>query len=289
MAQRYYQEGGEEMRKYIWWIIGGGSLLLGMVLLTAAFFGGAKGIYLSDDGFEVAGDTIVIEETVKGGFTSVDIDCDIGEIELRASKDGSYGYRLEYTDDYFHSNQLEVINGTLTVTNRHTDKTWTVNRSIPWKYDPVYKLSVTYPAGTKFDNVDAVNALGTIRLNDFETDSLNVTANLGDVRASNVISYGTVMTLDLGHLDFDGELYGGTDIRASLGDVNINTDVAEEEYEFIFDVELGNITIGGKNIRADNGKVTGGSGRNSLRVNCDLGSIDIDFGKRNESYESSRK
>ncbi|MDR2360990.1 MAG: DUF4097 domain-containing protein [Oscillospiraceae bacterium] len=284
------------MKKEIWWIIGGTSLVLGLILIAFASFGGAGGIYITDNGLEIVGETIVKEETIRAGFTAVNVYCDLSEVEMRPSADGSYGYKITYTDSHFADVSAEVAGGTLTISNKNI-KPWTVNLSLPWVIGAEFKLVITYPANSTFERVDIESALGTVRLNDFETETLNVTADCGDVSADGVVSRNTEMNLEMGKLkfagtlydhtelslacgdlSFDGELYGYTDVVAHLGNVSINTAVPEEDYAFDLEVSLGNITVGGRSASGST-SVIGGTGDNSLRVKCDLGNIDVTFAR----------
>lgn len=127
-----------------------------------------------------------------------------------------------------------------------------------------------------------------------ELEDLTVYADLGDVELDGIAVQTAELTLDLGSLTgawsdrkpvcgcggrsgrcgAQRESRGETVVNASLGSVSLDLEGAESEYRYDLSVDLGKLTVNGKDFESE---VSGGRGDDSLEVYADLGDVNVTF------------
>lgn len=249
---------------------------------------GLTGAYWHNGGWESAGtggwDSL--EERDLESFQNINIDVSLGDVDFVAADD--FGVGLQWnTEDELH---YEVKNGTLRVWD---DKIPHFGMN-PGMGSSAY-VTVYFPAGTVFDRVEVVTGLGDAMLGEFETQDLDVTADLGDVDLSNVAAGQAELNLSLGNLDaygfttekkltvtadlgnvlLDGDFRGKTEINADLGNVEVYTKLPARDYSYDLDADLGDVTVDDTK-QKDHETHSGGD--HTLTVDADLGNITVYFG-----------
>lgn len=161
-----------------------------------------------------------------------------------------------------------------------------------------YKVKLYLPENYQFDNVKIDAGAGVINIEDLFTNTANFNLGAGKVDIENIvvsrkfdINGGTgVVYIESGaiyNMDFDmgvGEVNvtafvaGNSTISAGIGALKLNLLGVEDDYTLKLTKGLGNINVDKKNISKE---TTIGSGKNTIKVEGAIGSIDILFSNSN--------
>lgn len=237
-------------------------------------------------------DYIAKEDKNIDDFRNIKVDTDFYDIELIPSSE----YRVKYTYiEDLKVPKISVENGTLYFKAEDNDD----KSFLKFFNNDKQRLSlkIFYPKEKKFEKIDIDNGLGNVKVAELNCDSLdmnidlgaiklidviaqntNLDLELGDIETENLISEGIIIDNEKGNVELGGKLAGKTEIECEMGNVEIETSLSQEEYNYSLNINLGNVTVNGTTIEF--GSVSNFvEAENDITVNCELGDIDIDFGK----------
>ena len=202
-------------------------------------------------------------------FTSIDVDADIASVNIVQGDE----YKIEWSVHRSGVPSYDVKDGVLKVTQKHPHKNITGEHSC--------RITITMPENINLDRTE-------------------IDADVGDVKIKGVTSKKTTITADVGTVNLENCQMGDSSIEADVGDVrlylcefkdltvsadvgSINIDAAQDLSDYSFDLEasVGDIHINNEHMRKRFEKH--GSGKYKIDADCDVGSMEINFSKGNET------
>jgi len=274
-------------------IVAGILVIVGALIAGIGFFlGGMKPIGVTSNGLVIDGSSTknMVQVNEKySDVTSVKVNIDAAELTLQEgdsfSLQGSYNSSYQ---DYSFTQQDGVLN----ITGSSTKKgIWLLGG---WN-SANDNLTLTYPKGTKFDDMDITVSLGSLNINTLDTSSLEVSLDAGSLKGNNIstdtytasfhlgsctldqfslkdsgnlsldagslsLSGSTANNLSvdshLGSVDIAGTLTGKTSLGLDLGSLTLSLDNAESESSYSVSSDLGSVKINGTDMGNSVSKTT---------------------------------
>lgn len=220
-------------------------------------------------------------------LTALDINVDMADVIFKEGDD--FGADLSWHDDRTRL-YSEINDGILSV----------------WEEDHISfgpgpdvqggTVTITYPAGTRFDDVHASTAMGSITLSRFGAGSLTVEANMGSLSISNVTAEYADLNLDMGDVTSknftvsglvtahssmgDIELAGTfhkMDLSANMGSIEVDTALPKSEYNWDLSADMGDLSVDGTSESDWDHSYIGGDGDNEIIARCSFGDVTLRF------------
>lgn len=303
-------------------LIAAGMIAFGLALAGFAYLMGADtsirvgswGNSWNDNWSYKSANKMEINEKQLEDFHTIDLDVFSQAVQIQPGAEFSLHsvYNGEYTKvDY------QVKNGVLTFKETELKKYfgWSIVGVQDFFMNGRTRgtLIITYPVGSRFDNVTIKSNMAGIRVEDMNAGRLNIDADMGTVELNNV--HGASLDVDtdmgsislkkssfdviklkcdlgeidadgllcrknftaegnMGSIDLEGEFLGETRITCDLGDVDISLRGSREDYRYDLDTDLGGVEIDGVDYGS---RAKSDSGENYLYVENSLGGIQIEF------------
>ncbi|MDR2587482.1 MAG: DUF4097 domain-containing protein [Coriobacteriales bacterium] len=294
-------------------IVAVGLILVGGILGTIGYaLGGLKAVNLTSQGVIVASDEGGVLASVDEQWdeiTGLDINLDVLDLELVPGDTfkltGSYDSRLMDL-------RVSEDDGVLTVRSTYRER-WGFGLFGIHETDLGPGLTLTYPRGTKFEQVSVSGDFGELRVEGLDARSLKTELSAGSFTGRDItvqelevdldagsaeldglevvdsarmlMSAGRLdlkdstvenlsATCNMGDFDFSGTLSGRADIKMNLGDLDMRLDVAERDMAYSIESSMGSATLNGRNARSST-QSDASSPKLTLDVSLDMGSADI--------------
>ena len=274
----------------------------GLLAMTGWFMGGDTSMEYTRNGHTVVLSPFGIRSIYRGSetpnqaraggvnvadapsFHTISIDVSLADVTLMQSD--SYSVELDWSYDW-NALEYSLEDGVL--------KVWDKNRTSPRAHgENRASVTICYPDGTKLGGVDVTAAMGEVDLYGLTAEQLTVKANMGSVTLDGGKLGSADLDLDMGELEASGlEVSGLTqatnrmgslylegslrdmDLNCDMGSITVYTDLAQSEYRYDLDVNMGSLSYG--NLRSDGKAVSGGSGDYSVTARCSMGDMLIHF------------
>ena len=207
--------------------------------------------------------TAVVQKELEA-FTEVEVDLELGNVVLQTGE--TYGMELDWWGDGY---TLDYRNedGTLEI--------WSESSALRGLSMSGCGVVITVPAGIELEDLSVYADLGDVELDRIAVRTADLTLDLGSLTGHGVtVSRSVDVEADLGDVELSGDLRGETIVNASLGSVSLNLEGAESEYRYDLSVDLGKLTVNGKDFETE---VSGGRGDDFLEVYADLGDVNVTF------------
>ncbi len=222
------------------------------------------------------------------------------EVESLKIEAGGCQFQTEESDD--HSFYVETENadrfqayledGVLCIRITTASKSWNdwgklgtckVTLYVPEDYH--YRdVDIELGAGVlEFEELDADRVsmkvgAGQIVAEDLRADSLEAEIGMGQLELENVYVQGLKADIGMGDLTVEGILDGDVDVSCSMGNVDIEIEGSQKDFNYTIEGSMGNIDLGsasysgfGVSKRIDNGA------RKNMEIECEAGNITISF------------
>lgn len=282
------------LRKFL--IVCGIVISVGLLLsLIGWILGGIRGLigvedkvsWISFGGHGEEARTMKVEP-----FSSIDLDCDMGSVELIRSD--NFSVELNY-DKKIGAPEVEVEGGTLAVTSQaHRD--WWFDLSIFKGRDYAdTKVKIYYPEGTVFKNVQLENDMGDLNLKGIQAENVDVASNCGDVKldgviadslridcdmgstdARNIQTKGVDVEANMGNVKLAGALGGITKISCDMGECVLETELDKKSYSIHTDIDMGDCSIDGQDVGSAH-TIVNDAAENKIEVESNAGDVEINF------------
>lgn len=282
------------MRKFL--IVCGIVISVGLLLsLVGWILGGMKGLagvedkvsWISFGGHGAEARSMEVEP-----FSSIDLDCDMGSVELIQSD--SFSVEMSY-DKKVGAPEVAVEGETLDITSQW-HKGWWLNFNVFKGRDYAdTKVKIYYPKGTVFKNVQLENDMGDINLKGVQAEAINVVSNCGDVKldgievdslrmecdmgdmdAQNIQTKGVDVEANMGNIKLTGALGGTTKVSCDMGECVLETKLDKKSYSIHTDIDMGECSINGQNVGSAH-TIVNDTAENNINVESNAGDVEINF------------
>lgn len=209
--------------------------------------------------------TAVVQKELEA-FTEVEVDLELGNVILQTGE--TYGMELDWWGDGY---TLDYRNedGTLEIWSESS-----ALRGLSMSGCGA-RVVITVPEEAELEDLTVYADLSDVELDGIAVQTAELTLDLGSLTGRGVtVSRSVDVEADLGDVELSGNLRGETVVNASLGSVSLNLEGAESEYRYDLSVDLGKLTVNGKDFESE---VSGGRGDDSLEVYADLGDVNVTF------------
>ncbi|MEL7654411.1 MAG: DUF4097 family beta strand repeat-containing protein [Bacillota bacterium] len=116
---------------------------------------------------------------------------------------------------------------------------------------------------------------GDVTISDVTVDYGDLNLDLGKLTAKNLDSNGLKVKNDSGDINLQGTLLGTTDITCNMGKVTVEPGAPKDQFNYELKADLGKVTVGGESV---SGSISSSAAaKNTLKVNTDMGDININF------------
>jgi len=299
------------MRKAAIWIVALCLIVAGAGLAWTGLTLGARTQYsMSWQGLRpVEQARYALEETEIGAFGSVDVACDLADVEFFPSDAWTLEYELFDLD---REPEWSVEGGVLQV-RAVSRSSSSINLS--FGSSGRSRLRVGFPEGSEFTDVSIVSDLGSLSMagvsaqsaqitldvgsldmQDCSFGSAQITMDLGDFRATGLVTKSADIRMSLGALTVHGCDMSGTSVITAkqgdvliegavtgdftaandIGDIDLAVDGDKGDYSYQLTVDLGSIHVDGRE-QGKSANVQAPGAKNIIRATCDLGSIHVRF------------
>ena len=287
----------------------------GIIATVGTVMGGMKPIAITKNGPVIFGigsaDFIDVDEKY-GNVTEVIIESDI--MDIRFMEGSSFSLKGQYNSGIM-SLDISEKNGVLTIRAKNLNNNW-------WGFgwwgfglfdQPTQELTLTYPRGTKFKNVDVSADLGSLKIDGFEAETLSVSLAWGDFSGSSItvgsmearLNVGSCTIRDMtatgaavfnmdsgslylrdssinnltatnnvGNIEFSGSLKGKARFELDFGALDIRLQNAEKDLSYTIKTDLGSISINGRNFGSP-ARSTASSPVCTLEITTSVGSVTL--------------
>lgn len=294
-------------------IIAAAVAVIGLIMAIVGFvLGGMQSISVSADGINLTtkdNSHSRFNQTYTG-VTSIDVKVDLRDVILRE------GSELKVESKGVGKNfKAENKNGTLLISEGGSGGFSFNIIGFVGNNKGHSDLIITYPANTKFEDINIESDSGEINVSDMQTSKLILYADMGSVNLNNIhanyldtkLDSGNLSLkkvnakkhdfhLDMGSLDaaeytggkIQGELSSGdadlsgivtgpVDIYSDMGNVDLNLIGSENQYSYDLYVDMGDINLNGQKSDSTLTKVY--ENKPVIKINSDSGDINIKFRK----------
>jgi hypothetical protein len=251
----------------------------GIITGVGALLGGARPIALYSDGsnFYTISDAEIVEINESyGRITEVNIDLDYSSIKL--VEGNSFSLKGSYNSSIL-SFEITEKDGILTVRGKNRR---TIQWNLGFNYRTSETLTLTYPKGTTFKNVDIVLDLGSLEISTLQADSLKLRLSAGSLTGGTISVDSFDARLDLGSCNLRGLTVskqgeftmenGSLTLRdSSIHDLTAKNSLGSVNYSgtltgtAVVDLDLGSLRMDLANPDSEL----------SYRINKDLGSVTV--------------
>ncbi|MCL1797982.1 MAG: DUF4097 domain-containing protein [Eggerthellaceae bacterium] len=286
-------------------------VLVGVVFAGIGFgLGGMRSVAFTRTGMVVmdgeSKDVVRINESYTK-LTSININIDTAEVRL--VEGDSFALEGRY-NSFLQSFEVDERDGVLTIKGKNLAHGWW---GVGFFDTSGNSLTLTYPKGTNFENVDIKLSLGSLEMRNLDADSLAVNLALGDFNGSALsaqtmnaslnlgsctlrdltvteladfsLDSGSLQLKDsavnnlsvknsLGSFEYSGELKGRTKATLDLGSLTFDLTNREQELSYTIDVDLGSIRINGKE-KGSHVDVSNASPTSTLDISLSLGDAKV--------------
>lgn len=282
------------LRKFL--IVCGIVISVGLLLsLIGWILGGIKGLagvedkvsWISFGGHGEEARTMKVEP-----FSAIDLDCDMGSVELIQSD--SFSVEMSY-DKKIGAPEVAVEGESLDITTqRH--RGWWLNFNVFKGRDYAdTKIKIYYPKGTVFKNIRLVNDMGDIDLKGVQAETVDVASDCGDVtldgltadflsldcdmgdmEARNIQTKGLDAQISTGDIRLAGALGGNTKVSCDMGECVLETELDKKSYSIHTDIDMGDCSIDGQDVGSVH-TIVNDAAENKIEVEADTGNVEINF------------
>ena len=210
--------------------------------------------------------TAVVQKELEA-FTEVEVDLELGNVILQTGE--TYGMELDWWGDGYTLDYLLHDDGTLEIWSESS-----ALRGLSMSGCGA-RVVITVPEEAELEDLTVYADLSDVELDGIAVQTAELTLDLGSLTGRGVtVSRSVDVEADLGDVELIGNLRGETVVNASLGSVSLNLEGAESEYRYDLSVDLGKLTVNGKDFESE---VSGGRGDDSLEVYANLGDVNVTF------------
>lgn len=128
--------------------------------------------------------------------------------------------------------------------------------------------------------LDICASLGNIRIKDCELKgNSSVTAALGNIILEEVTVKNLELTANMGNVEFAGKVEGDLTVQADMGDIKVEVDGKEDDYNNELHTDMGKLVYNGKKLDGMNQHMCAGHGETigDIILNCDMGNVELSF------------
>jgi len=280
--------------------------------------GGMKPISLTKDGLVIlstdSADSVEINESYTK-LTEVHVNLKLGELKL--VEGDSFSLRGRY-NSAVQSFEITERNGVLTIveTSRRSGFfDWGFDLGLDlgsglWSSDA---LTLTYPKGTTFTNVDVTLDLGSLNVQTLRADSMSVRLSMGDftgnkitvdsidanmelgncvvsdltvtkqaeftlssgnLNLNNSSVYNLTLKNSMGNLEYSGVLKGTATCDLDLGSVTMDLENREDDLSYRIETDLGSVSVNGQR-QGSSVSRSSSSPACTLEIRAAMGSVDL--------------
>ncbi|CEK33515.1 hypothetical protein UMC2_07651 [[Clostridium] sordellii] len=230
-------------------------------------------------------------------FKSINIEVGITNIEIIPYE--KYKIELQYKEDYGKIN-YKVKNNSLIINQESTIRN--LNNKSNFNKDDLSFIKIYIPSDKSFEKFSIISDIGNIDIRQMNLNNLDLSCNVGNIKVNNCeinkskfknleanLNLGNINSKninvknllntknDLGNIDISGKVYGDIEVNCDLGNVDIEIDEKEKNYNYRLICDLGKIDINGK--RKNKDVSLENNSDNNLNIECDSGNIKLKFKK----------
>ncbi|MCI9366381.1 MAG: DUF4097 domain-containing protein [Clostridia bacterium] len=122
--------------------------------------------------------------------------------------------------------------------------------------------------------IDLDHGAGAIEIVNSKFDKADINGGAGKIEIKSSVLNNVELSAGVGRVSIEAEITGDSKIECGVGGVDVVLNGEKEDYKIVAEKGIGSLKIEGKSISDEH---TYGVGRNRIRVEGGVGSINIDF------------
>ncbi|MDH6366189.1 MULTISPECIES: DUF4097 family beta strand repeat-containing protein [unclassified Breznakia] len=134
------------------------------------------------------------------------------------------------------------------------------------------KIKVIVPAS--FDKVEVSANVGDVRVSDLTLKEFDISVDVGNLEAKNMNVDVVEMDVNLGHALYHGAINQSVEADCDLGELELQIKGVREEYSMELDADLGDVTVDGQHHGTYESK---GTTNKKIEASTNLGELIISF------------
>lgn len=227
--------------------------------------GTSTGIYYDDPAPTPSG--VAVEVVGEKGFSEICLDLEVANVTVAAGDD--YLVEISCWGDGYQV-QRSIYDGMLFL--------WSESDSFVTGATCGSSITIYVPAGEVLEFVDIQVDVGSVTLAGVTANGMYLDLDVGDLIGEGLTVYGAVtVDSDVGNVNLYGDLGKAVEVDVDLGDVTLGLSRPASDYCWDLTADLGSVTVDGRSYNGISSSDTGGNGDAILRVDTDVGSIQVDF------------
>lgn len=216
---------------------------------------------------------------------AIDVSLGAGELFIRESEDDQY--RMEA--DHVYKVQCYIRDSVLHVRGVGVNGN---NAGIKKQ-----RIILYVPKGAGLLDTDIELGAGVGKIEGITTEELSVEVGAGELKGNDItaaianiqVGAGSAELIDcafgeaeyevgLGSIYYQGGLNGSVDVNCNMGNVELNLDGLEEDYDYRIDCAMGSVNVGGRQFAGISGEKRIDNGApNHMEIDCSMGNITVQF------------
>lgn len=132
-------------------------------------------------------------------------------------------------------------------------------------------------ADIKAYEFDLDQGAGVVTIENSKFSKTDIDGGAGEIKVKNSVLNNLKMNAGIGRIEIEAEIAGNSKIDCGIGEMKITLLGNEEDYNIKAEKGIGNIRINSKNQEND---INYGNGKNKLKLEGGMGSIEVEFSKR---------
>lgn len=165
-----------------------------------------------------------------------------------------------------------------------------------WELIASGKVTIYIPKGKEFTNIEIELSAGDLTVknisasnikinteagdcdvNGLTADTAEFSVGAGDIEGDNIFVNGGNASSSMGAISLDGTINGDFNISVSMGDISVETTDGADSYNYNYDLNMGDISIGKREMSGLSEKsFINNNAARTINIECNMGSVEIE-------------
>ena len=205
--------------------------------------------------------------TIKNNIQSLVLDLSMGDFNI---------YPSTTNESYIVVDEMKTDVTTI-VEDEETLKVSTTRYPSSFSLNNKYKNEISvYLTKTDLENVIIELAMTDFTMKDCTATNMDITLNMGSVKLDNIASDDLSLSVNMGEIEYNGTTNKGN-FTTSMGDIRVNLNDTPLNYNYLFDVSMGDIKLNGESYKNFQYKDNYTKEDKYIDIKTRMGSVEVNF------------
>lgn len=232
-------------------------IIVGIIMIVVALLLGAEFTNYKLKSFN---------QTYEANINKININVEAGEVIIKESN----SFKIEATNIVESKFKSEIVDDTWEI--EHLQLRYLFNSL---KFSTNSKIIIYIPKDIMIEEFSINIGAGQGEIERLNVKDIKIKVGAGELNIDNLYSEKSNIKCGVGEINIKGEMIGYNKIDNGVGSINLNLIGKEKDYNFRYEVGLGEVKI--NNTTYSNENFLNNNAINDFDINCGVGSIDINI------------